>query len=49
MDEREQRFVIKFLWLQERGSKAIHAPLRATLEDLAVSLPTVKLWLRRSM
>jgi transposase len=47
MNEWEQRFVIKFLWLQEQGSRAIHAHLRGTLEDLAVSFPTVKRWLRR--
>jgi hypothetical protein len=42
MDERKQRFVIKFLWLQEQGSKEMHAHLRGTLGDLAVSLPTLK-------
>jgi transposase len=47
MDEREQRFVIKFLWLQEQKNKAILTHLRDTLRGLAVALPTVKLWLRR--
>jgi hypothetical protein len=47
LDEREQRFVIKFLWLQEQGSKAIHAHLRGTVGDCAVSLPTMKRRLRR--
>jgi transposase len=47
MDEWGQRFVVKFFWLQEQGSKIIHAPLRGTLGNLAVSLPTVKQWLRR--
>jgi hypothetical protein len=47
MDERERCFVIKFLWLQEQGSKAICAHLRGTLGDLAVSLPTVKRWSHR--
>jgi transposase len=47
MDEREQRFAINFLWLQEQGSKAIHAHLRGTLGDLTASLPAVKRWLRR--
>jgi hypothetical protein len=41
MDEWEQRFVIKFLWLQEQGSKAICAHLRGALGDLAASLPIV--------
>jgi hypothetical protein len=31
MDEAEQRFVIKFLWLQKLWEKAIHAQLLATL------------------
>jgi transposase len=47
MDEREQHFVIKFLWLQEQGSKVIPAHVRGTLGNLAVSLPTVKWWLHR--
>jgi transposase len=47
MDEREERFVIKFLWLPEQWSKSIHAHLRGTLGDLAVSLPNIKRWLRR--
>jgi hypothetical protein len=42
MDEREQRFIIKFLWLQEQGSKVVQAHLRDTLGDLAMSLPTVE-------
>jgi transposase len=46
VNEQEQRLALKFLWLQEQGSKAIHAHLRGTLKDLAVSLPTVKRWLR---
>jgi hypothetical protein len=46
MDEREQHFVIKCLWLQEQGSKVIHTHLRGAVRDLAVSLPTVKRWLR---
>jgi hypothetical protein len=47
MDEREWRIVIKFLWLQEQGSRTIHAHFHDTLGDLAVSLPTVKRWLHR--
>jgi hypothetical protein len=47
MDEREQGFAIKFLWLQEQGSKAIHTHLRGTPGDLTVSLPPVKQRLRR--
>jgi hypothetical protein len=47
MDERHQCFVMKFLWLQEQGSKAIHAHIRGSLGDLVVSLPTLKQWLHR--
>jgi transposase len=47
MDELEQCFIIKFLWLQEQRSKAIHAHLWGTLGDRVVSLPPVKRWLRR--
>jgi hypothetical protein len=46
MDEREQRFVTYFLWLQEHVSKAMHAHLRGTLGDLAVSFANVKRWFR---
>jgi hypothetical protein len=42
MNEREPRFVIKFLWVQEQRSKAMHAHLRGTLGDLTVSLSAVK-------
>jgi histone-lysine N-methyltransferase SETMAR len=47
MNEHKQRFEIKFIWLQEHGSKVIHAQLRGILGPCAVSLPTVKRWLRR--
>jgi transposase len=46
MDEREQRVVIKFLWLEEYGTKVIHAHLPGTLGATAVSLRTVKRWVR---
>jgi hypothetical protein len=42
MDQREQRFVTKFLGLQEQGSKAIQTHLRGILGDFAMSLPAVK-------
>jgi transposase len=47
MDEREQRFVIKFLWLQGLGWKAAHTQLSSTLTGTALSLSTVQRWLRR--
>jgi transposase len=47
MEEREQGVVIKSLWGQEHGTKMIHAHLRGTLGAAAVSLPTVKQWMRR--
>jgi transposase len=46
MDEREQRFVIKFLWRQGLGGKAIHAQLLSTLVGTALSLLTVRRWIR---
>jgi hypothetical protein len=47
MDEREQRFVIKFLWFQALGGKAIDAQLSSTLVGTALSFSTVQRWLRR--
>lgn len=42
MDGREQRVVLKILWLQKHGIEVIHVHLRGTLGATAVSLPTVK-------
>jgi hypothetical protein len=42
MDEREQRFVVKFLWLSGLGGKAIHMQLSGTLIENVESLPTVQ-------
>jgi hypothetical protein len=47
MDEREQRFVIKFLWPQGLGGKAIHAQLSNMPAGTALSLSTVQTWLHR--
>jgi transposase len=46
MDEREQRFVIKLLWLQGLGKKAIHAQLSSRLAGTDLSLSIVQRWLR---
>jgi hypothetical protein len=42
VDDHEQRFVIKFLWIQGHSSKAIHAQLQNILRACAGSLWTVK-------
>jgi hypothetical protein len=47
MDEREQRVVIEFLWLQEYETKETHAHLRGTLGATTVSLPAGTRWARR--
>jgi hypothetical protein len=45
MDEQEQRFVVKFLWLQGLGRKAIHTQLSGTPAEITLSLSTVQRWL----
>jgi hypothetical protein len=47
MDKREHRFIIKFLWLQGLGEKAIHAQLSNRLAGTAQSLSTVQRQFRR--
>jgi hypothetical protein len=44
-----QHVVIKFLWLQEHGTKMTHVHLRRTFGAAAVSVPTVKQWVRHFM
>jgi transposase len=47
IENREQRYAMKFLFLQETRSKAIHGKLSEVLEEAAVSLATVKRWRQR--
>jgi transposase len=47
MHEREQRFVIKFLWLHALGGKFIHTQLSSIFTGTALSLSTVQRWLHR--
>jgi transposase len=47
MGEREQRFVIKFLWLDGLGGKIVHAQLSSTFAGTALSLSTIQRWLCR--
>jgi transposase len=47
MEKSEQRFVIKFLFLEGLGVKAIHRKLTAVLASTAYSLSQVKEWRAR--
>jgi transposase len=47
MDRIEQRVIVKYFFLKGHGSKLIHKELVSTLQDNAISLSTVKNWLRR--
>jgi hypothetical protein len=47
MDEREQRFIVKILWLQGLSGKATHAQLSGKLAESALSLSTAQWSLRR--
>jgi hypothetical protein len=41
MDEQEQIFVVKFLWLQGLGGKPFHTPVSDMLGESTLSLSTV--------
>jgi transposase len=47
MDRIEQRVMVKYFFLKGHGNKLIHKELVSTLQDNAISLSTVKNWLRR--
>jgi histone-lysine N-methyltransferase SETMAR len=47
MDNFEQRIVMKFLFLQGKGYKAIHTEVHGVLGQEAVSLSTAKRWCQR--
>jgi hypothetical protein len=47
MEEFEQRFVIKFLFIKDLRSKAIHSRLDAALAAVARSLTQVEEWIGR--
>jgi transposase len=47
MDRIEQRVMVKYFFLKGDGSKLIHKELMSTLQDNAISLSTVKNWLRK--
>jgi hypothetical protein len=47
MDRIEQRVMVKYFFLKEQGSKLIHKELVSPIQDNAISLSTVKNWLRR--
>jgi hypothetical protein len=47
MDRIEQRVIAKYFFLNGHGSKLIHKELVNVLQGNAISLPTVKNWLRR--
>jgi hypothetical protein len=43
MEKKEQRFVVKFVWLKRWGSKKIHQKLMSTLRDNASGLSQIKI------
>jgi transposase len=47
MDRIEQRVMVKHFFLKGHGSKFVHKELVGPLQDNAISLSTVKNWLRR--
>jgi hypothetical protein len=47
MDRTEQRFVIKFLFMDGKKYKAIHAELSRILKGHAVSVDVCKYWCRK--
>jgi hypothetical protein len=47
MEQRQQRFVIKFFWLREYRPRQIHQELLATLGSDAYSEDLVQYWVAR--
>jgi hypothetical protein len=47
MDRIEQRVIAKYFFLKGEKSKLIHKELATTLQGNAISLPTIKNWLRK--
>lgn len=47
MDKEEQRFVVKYFWLQGWGAKRIHQELTGTLGADAYGVSQIKVWLQR--
>jgi hypothetical protein len=47
MDRIKQRVMVKYFFLKRHGCKFIHKELENTLQDNAISLPTVKNWLKK--
>jgi hypothetical protein len=45
MEKEEQRFLIKYSWMKNWGSKAIHQELVITLRDDAYGRSQIKIWL----
>jgi transposase len=43
----EQRMMVKYFFLKRHGSKLIHKELVSKFQDSAISLSTLKNWLRR--
>jgi hypothetical protein len=46
MDRIEQRVMVQYFFFKGHDSKLIHKELVSTLQDNAISLSTVKNWLR---
>jgi hypothetical protein len=47
MGKEEQRFMMKFLWLEGRGAKGIHEELMSTLGDDSYGVSQIKIWLQK--
>jgi transposase len=47
MDRIEQKVMMKYFFLKGHGSKLIHKEFVSTLQNNAISLSTVKNWVRR--
>jgi hypothetical protein len=47
MEKKEQKFVMKFLWLKGWGTKRIHEELISTLGDNSYRFSQIKMWLQK--
>jgi hypothetical protein len=47
MEKKEQRSVMKFLWLKGWGAKRIYEELLSTLGDHSYAVAQIKIWLQK--
>ena len=47
IDSKEQKYIIHFYWLKKRTTKEIHEKLKIVYQDDALSIQTIRKWIKR--